>query len=225
MLTEINEIQYEEKSPTTFFNLPFEDIIEGNIFIYLSVNDLLNLYLVSKHMREFVKLLLKRKTKLILNDCNINESQFKILIDCCENLQDVNLSGVKWITDEYSRPLFEKNTNLININLASCRNLTLDGVKPFIINCKNLQHLEVMSCEFVTKEFLFLLSEYNPFLQYVNIMGCNVFDLDDAVLIFKKKQKHLKTFLYSVITIFPPFRRLENFCSEDMGLNYSYSYN
>ena len=110
---------------TMLDTLPAQDILYPLILSRLGPNDLFNLRTSSSSLHQLVTVFITLNRSLDLGyNKRANETAFLILTRGAVSLRMLNLSGLKFLTDDLLRPVLLDNPNLTSLDLSECHHLT-----------------------------------------------------------------------------------------------------
>ena len=110
---------------TMLETLPAHDILYPLILSRLAPSDLFTLRTSSSSLNRLVTVYITLSRSLDLGyNKRANQTAFHILTRDAVSLRDLNLSGLKFLTDDLLRPVLLQNPHLTSLELSECHHLT-----------------------------------------------------------------------------------------------------
>jgi len=135
--------------------LPAHDILYPLILSRLGPNDLFNLRTSSSSLHQLVSVYITLSRSLDLGyNKRANETAFHILTRGAVSLRVLNLSGLKFLTDDLLRPVLLGNPHLTSLDLSECHHLTSGILHTLSSRSYQLDRLILRDCHWVTKDAL-----------------------------------------------------------------------
>ncbi|XP_066933683.1 F-box/LRR-repeat protein 15-like [Clytia hemisphaerica] len=183
-----------------FTKLPEEDVLYGNIFVFLSLKDLFCLKVVCKTFDEIVTNFLNSPfcttfdLSIIGSGKLFNGDVFKRMIQNKHNLLKIDFTSCKhWLKDEHLRLTVLQNAKLKKVVISSCYNISNEVFLDFGNKLNSVRVLDVSHCKSLTKETLVFIGNNIKTLVSIDISGCWGAN-DDCVEAIALNNKELKEF-------------------------------
>ncbi|MCO5567312.1 hypothetical protein L7F22_021002 [Adiantum nelumboides] len=107
----------------------------------------------------------------LIENPRITDAGVMAILENCEGLISLNLSGCKRVTDKSLEMMSARSTCLTELNLTRCLSLTDDGLSHFLENCRGIQVL-----------YLYAVSSFTDksYEKLANLKNLRVLDLCGA---------------------------------------------
>lgn len=135
--------------------LPAHDILYPLILSRLAPSDLFTLRTSSSSLNRLVTVYITLCRSLDLGyNKRANQTAFHILTRDAVSLRDLNLSGLKFLTDDLLRPVLLQNPHLTSLELSECHHLTSGILHTLSSRSYQLERLILRDCHWVTRDAL-----------------------------------------------------------------------
>ena len=150
--------------------IPAHDILYPLIFSHLSASDLFSVRGCNSVLHNLVTAFLAVNKRLDLGyNKNVTEAAFLILTANAQCLRSLNVSGLKFLTDDLLRPVIVANPHLVSVELSECHHLTSGILHSLSTRTYQLARIILRDCHWVTRDSI----EYHIAKQGVGQSDCH----------------------------------------------------
>ena len=177
-----------DSSKADILAIPWNDVLYPFVLSHLSWQDLFRLRRVSKSMKLMVCDYFKstKNIDLSLVCSKFTLSAFEIITQEKHNLQVLNLSSCKWLTNDHLLVLIERNSGLTYLNVSNCFEVTNQCLEKLAVCCKNLKSIKLKECHWVNGLAVIHLSNNCKYLEDIDLTSCWEIADESAVEIISK---------------------------------------
>lgn len=150
--------------------IPAQDILYPLIFSHLSPSDLFSVRACNTVLHHLVTSFLATNKRLDLAyNKRVTEAAFLILTANAHSLRRLNVSGLKFLTDDLLRPVIVSNPHLVSVELSECHHLTSGILHSLSTRTYQLERIILRDCHWVSRDSI----EYHIAKQGVGQSECH----------------------------------------------------
>lgn len=203
----MNYVQSERNNTIYLLENVFKDIYFDNIFIYLTITDLIQLSKVCKKFKSLIDEYFDRMEMVLAADFYKNVQiqhwaiwpKFFLLFRNNKSICHLDLSNCRWINESGFLNIICRQNRLKTVNLSSAFHLTNRCLENMSMYCPLLEKIILENCSWIHSETILLIADNCPQLQFLNVSSCWNLNDDCIEMLLQKRGLTLKNLILSRI--------------------------